>query len=56
MSNLIRYNKMHDIPRIRIEIQWETFEFLLDTNAMTNSMNEKTFYSLNCNIYNNYYI
>ena len=47
-SNLISYNKMQDRPSIRIEIQGEILECLLDTGAKINVINDKTFYSL-CN-------
>ena len=37
---------MQDRPSIRIDIQGEILECLLDTGAKINAMNDKTFYSL----------
>ena len=46
-SNLTRYNKMQDWPSIRIETWGEILEYLLDTDAKINAMNDGIFCLLN---------
>ena len=42
-NNIIRYDKMQGRPSVRIEIQEEVMECLLDTGARINVMSWKTF-------------